>query len=121
MPEQGRGVVADPRRGDVWLGSLDPVIGHEQAGKRPLLVVSDDYFNSSRAGLVIVVPITSRFKNIPYHVALTPPDGGLKVLSYLKCEDVRSIARERLETYWGAVLEETLAEVEDRLRLLMGL
>lgn len=113
--------MADPRRGEVWLGSLDPVIGHEQAGKRPLLIVSDDYFNAGRAGLVIVVPITSHFKNIPYHVTLSPPEGGLKIMSYVKCEDVRSIARERLEVLWGKVTDEALADVEDRLRLLLNL
>jgi mRNA interferase MazF len=113
--------MADLRRADVWLGNLDPVTGHEQAGKQPLLIISDDYFNSGRSGLVIVVPITSQFKNIPYHVPLTPPEGGIKILSYVKCEDVRSIATERLELYWGDVSTETLAVVEDRLHLLMSL
>ena len=86
-----------------------------------MLVVSDDAFNAGRSGLVIVVPLTSHFKNIPYHVAVEPPEGGLKLTSYIKCEDVRSIARERLEVSWGAVSAETLAAVEDRLRLLMRL
>jgi len=113
--------MADPRRGDVWLGNLDPARGYEQAGKRPLLIISDDHFNAGRSGLVIVVPLTSQFKGIPYHVAVGPPEAGLKVMSYIKCEDVRSIARERLETCWGVVSAETLATIEDRLRLLMSL
>ncbi len=113
--------MADPHRGEIWLGNLDPARGREQAGKRLMLILSDDRFNAGRSGLVIVVPLTSHFKRIPYHVAVSPPEAGLKVESYIKCENVRSIARERLETCWGTVSAETLAEVEDRLRLLMGL
>jgi mRNA interferase MazF len=113
--------VNDPRRGEVWLGVLGPAIGHEQAGKRPLLVISDDRFNSSSAGLVIVIPLTSRNKHIPHHVAIAPPEAGLTTVSYAKCEDVRSIARERLETRWGKVSGETIVDVEDRLRLLLRL
>jgi mRNA interferase MazF len=111
----------EPRRGEIWLGSLDPVTGHEQSGKRPLLIVSDDRFNSGRSGLVIVVPLTSQNKRIPYHVPVVPPEGGLKTESYIKCEDVRSIAKERLELAWGQIAATTLTEVEDRLRLLMSL
>src|SRR5438128_11466126 len=48
-----------PIRGEVWLIDLNPVRGHEQAGRRPALVVSDDLFNQGPAGLVIVLPITS--------------------------------------------------------------
>ena len=113
--------MADPRRGDIWLGSLDPTVGNEQAGKRPLLIVSDDRFNAGRSGLVIVMPITKHFKNIPFHVALNPPEGGLKVPSFIECEDVRSISRERLQFHLGSVYAETLAAVEDRLRLLLTL
>ena len=50
--------VPKPVRGEVWDVDLNPVIGHEQGGKRPALVVSADGFNKTQAGLVIVVPIT---------------------------------------------------------------
>jgi mRNA interferase MazF len=113
--------VAEPLRGEIWLGTLDPVVGHEQAGNRPLLIVSDDLFNASRADLVIVAPLTSQEKRIPYHVPVAPPHGGLKTQSYIKCEDVRSIAKERLKSRWGEVSDDTLAEVEHRLRLLLKL
>jgi mRNA interferase MazF len=111
----------EPRRREIWLGSLDPLTGHEQSGKRPLLIVSDDRFNSGRAGLVLVVPLTSQNKHIPYHVTVVPPEGGLRIESYIKCEDVRSIAKARLELSWGEISATTLAAVEDRLRLLLML
>ena len=108
-------------RGEVWLADLNPVRGHEQAGKRPCLVVSVDLFNQGAAGLVIVVPITSKDKSIPFHVAVNPPDGGLKVRSFIKCEDVRSISVERLDKRLGSLSTQAFADVEDRLRILMGL
>ena len=108
-------------RGDVWLVDLNSVRGHEQAGKRPCLIISVDLFNQGASGLAVVLPITSKEKGIPFHVELNPPEGGLKVRSFIKCEDVRSISIERLENRWGTVSLETLAAIEDRLRILMGL
>jgi mRNA interferase MazF len=59
-------------------------------------VVSVDAFNAGPAELVVVLPLTSKAKGIPFHIEIQPPEGGLKQVSYVKCEDVRSISRERL-------------------------
>ncbi|NET58038.1 MAG: type II toxin-antitoxin system PemK/MazF family toxin [Symploca sp. SIO2E6] len=87
----------------MWFTNLNPVKGHEQSGKRPCLIISVDLFNQGASGLVVVLPITSKEKGIPFHVELNPLEGGLKVRSFIKCEDVRSIAVERLEKRWGKV------------------
>ena len=108
-------------RGDIWLADLNPVRSHEQAGRRPVLVVSVDLFNQSRADLVVVIPITSTLRNIPFHVVIQPPEGGLTQPSALLCEAVRSISKDRLINRWGSVPPRTMTEVEDRLRVLMGL
>lgn len=110
-----------PQRGDVWLANLDPTRGREQAGTRPVLIVSANLFNSSPAELVIVLPITSKAKGIRTHVEVTPPEAGMKTRSYIKCEDVRSIAKERLSKRWGRVSPATLDAVETRLRILLEL
>ena len=110
-----------PLRGEIWLVTLDPTISREQAGRRPALVVSDDLFNQSHAELVIVLPITSKSKGIRSHVPISPPEGGLSVKSYIKCEDVRSISVQRLERRLGKVTVETLKEVEHRLRIILVL
>jgi mRNA interferase MazF len=110
-----------PARGQVWLIDLDPARGHEQAGTRPALVVSVDPFNQTALGLAVVVPITSRAKAFPLHVRLDPPEGGLQHTSYAKCEDVRSVSRERLSKPLGRVTPAVLRQVEDRLRLVLGL
>ncbi len=110
-----------PLRGEIWMIDLDPTRGHEQAGKRPALIVSDDVFNSGPAGLAIVLPLTSKTKNVRTHVSVQPPEGGLRTLSFIKCEDVRSVAVERLGKRLGAVSPATLEAVAMRLQILMDL
>ena len=95
--------------------------GREQAGRRPCLIVSDDRLNRSQADLVIVLPITSKDKRIPSHVELVPPEGGLQLRSFIKCEDIRSISTDRLIKAMGRVNPMTLDSVEKRLRLLLNL
>lgn len=110
-----------PSRGEVWLADLDPTIGHEQSGQRPVLVISADSFNDCPAELVVVIPLTSVEKRIPFHIRIDPPEGGLKKRSYAKCEDVRSISTRRLGRRLGIVSSATMTQVEDRIRLVLGL
>ena len=111
----------EPKRGDVWTLNLDPSVGHEQSGTRPAVIISDDIFNHGPAGLVIVLPVTSRSKRIRTHVEVLPPEGGLTLTSYIKCEDVRSVSKNRLIERLGTVSSAILRETEDRLRILMSL
>lgn len=113
--------MAAPARGDIWLADLNPTRGREQRGHRPVLVVSEDIFNQGPAELAIVIPLTSTDRKIPSHVSVIPPEGGLKNTSFILCEAVRSISKERLVRRLGSVSPVTLFEVEDRLRILMGL
>jgi len=108
-------------RGEIWLVGLDPTKGREQAGLCPALVVSVDIFNHGAAELVVVAPITSKAKGIPLHVKVQPPEGGLAMTSFVKCEDMRSISTSRLVRRFGRVSNQTLDSVEDRLRILLGL
>ncbi len=108
-------------RGAVWLASLSPTRGHEQAGVRPVVIVSDDTFNQGPAGLLVVVPMTTTWRGVPLHVQVDPPEGGLRRRSTIKCEDLRSISTDRLIEYWGTLSPPTLAIVDDRLRLLLRL
>jgi mRNA interferase MazF len=110
------------RRGEVWLASFEPVQGHEQAGRRPALVLSVDAFNASRADLVTVLPITSKARpHIPSRVEVRPPEGGLKVPSYVVCEQTRTISIRRLGRRLGAVTPATVARAADVVRMLLGL
>lgn len=113
--------VLEPRRGELWMVDLNPVRGHEQAGLRPGLIVSVDLFNLGPAGLIGILPLTTKAKGIPFHVPVNPPEGGLEKPSFVKCEDVRSVAKERLSIRLGVVSREVLEEVDDRLRILLNL
>jgi mRNA interferase MazF len=113
--------VNPPARGEVWLAELSPTRGHEQSGRRPVLVVSEDLFNRGPAGLVIVLPLTSKWRGVPSHVPLDPPEGGVEHRSAVLCEAVRSVSAERLTVRRGVVERRTMAAVEDRLRILLRL
>ncbi len=103
------------------MADLDPVRGHEQAGTRPVLVISVDEFNRGPAGLIIALPLTSKNKRVLYHVPVTPPEGGLNVASFIKCEDVRSLSVERLTQYRGRVSGATMESVCAILRALIDM
>jgi mRNA interferase MazF len=111
----------EPLRGEVWDLDLDPVLGREQAGFRPALVLSVDLFNLGPADLVVAVPITRTQRKVRWHVPVRPPEGGLATESFIQCENVRSIPKRRLRRRRGPVSAETLEQVEDRVRILPGL
>ena len=111
----------EPSRGDVWDLSFDPTIGHEQAGARPALIVSVDIFNEGPAGLVVAIPLTRTQRKVRWHVPVLAPEGGLASESFIQCENVWSVSKQRLKRRRGRVSEGTMQQVEDRLRILMGL
>ncbi|MDQ2824600.1 MAG: type II toxin-antitoxin system PemK/MazF family toxin [Verrucomicrobiota bacterium] len=113
--------MAEPRRGEIWLADLHPTRGREKAGRRPVLVLSVDAFNSGPADLVVALPLTSTIRDIPLHVNVEKGDGGVKNQSAILCEAIRSISKERLLSRWGTLSKDTMAEVEDRLRILLNL
>jgi mRNA interferase MazF len=111
-----------PRRGEIWLADLNPTRGHEQAGSRPILVISNDTFNRGPAGLVLALPLTRTQRNIPLHVAVDPPEGGLTSRSYIICDSIRSFSKDRLgSSPWGMLSLNTMLQVENILRVLMKL
>lgn len=105
-----------PERGDViWL-TLDPQAGHEQAGRRPALVLSPSAYNG-RVGLALFCPITSQQKGYPFEVAL--PEG-LPVTGVVCADQVKSLDwRARQAVLIGAVPEEVVVEVLQRLQSLL--
>jgi mRNA interferase MazF len=110
-----------PRKGDVWLVDFGDPVGREQSGRRPALVVSADGLNESRAGVVIVVPITTTFRRLPSHVEVDLDGSGLDEVSYAKCEDVKSVSERRLVGLLGAVNDEVTFQIAHALRFLLDL
>ena len=112
---------AQPARGEIWYVNLSPTRGHEQRGQRPALVVSVDRFNQGPADLVIVAPLTTTDRGIPLHVAIEPPEGGVRTRSIIQCDHIRRISRQRLTECWGRVSSDTMETVAERLRIVLGL
>jgi mRNA interferase MazF len=91
-------------RGDVWLFDPEPTRGREIGKKlRPAIIISNNIFNNGPSGLLIIVPLTSKDKNIPCHISIIPKDGGVKEHCFAMCEQIRSISKERLITKWGVI------------------
>lgn len=109
------------RRGEVWWADLSPVRGHEQAGRRPVLVVSDDAYNQSALDMAFVLPLTRTLRSWPSRLRINPPEGGVTAPSELMCDQLRAIAAERLERRLGTVEADTLERVATILRLLLAL
>jgi mRNA interferase MazF len=113
--------VANPARGEVWEVNFNPTVGREQAGRRPALIVSDNALNRGPRGLVVVLPVTGTARGLPSHVPVTPPEGGLTKTSVVMTEQVRSVSKDRLGRRLGAVTTATMAQVEQILRIVLGL
>ena len=107
------------RRGEVWKTVLDPTVGHEQGETRPCLIVSDDDMNTGPSGLVILVPITSKFRGISTWVEFKPGEAGLTTPSWAIPEAVRSVSRCRLLKFMGTATETKLQEIVRCLRYLI--
>jgi mRNA interferase MazF len=98
-----------PLQGEIWLFDPDPIKGNEIGKKvRPSLIVSCNALNKGPAGLVIVVPITSKDKQIPSHICINPPQGGLALKSFAMCEQIRAISKIRLVKKLGQVRSTSL-------------
>ena len=105
-----------PERGDaVWI-TLDSQAGHEQAGRRPALVLSPSAYNG-RVGLAFLCPITNQAKGYPFEVSL-PEE--LPVTGVVGADQVRSLDwRARKASWIGTVPEEVVEEVVRRLQTLL--
>lgn len=113
--------MTQPSRGEVWLVDLDPVRGHETGKKRPALVVSVDRLNHSKAGLVWVMPITTKDKRIRSHVPLRKGMGGATEDAWIKTEELRSVSTDRLMKFRGTVDSKVMSEVLYNVEFFLGL
>lgn len=109
------------KRGAVYMGDPDPVVGHEQGGRRPFLVVSINQMNCSPAGLALAVPLTTTDRRNKLHVRVEPPEGGLERVSYAMPEMVRSLSTVRLQRKLGHASPDTVEAVAKHVGILIGL
>ncbi|MBU1670150.1 MAG: type II toxin-antitoxin system PemK/MazF family toxin [Actinobacteria bacterium] len=107
-------------RRQVWMVELpEERKGHEQRGSRPAVVISDDIYNNGPAGMVIVLPVTSRDTGIPYHIPIPPKEGGLEKRSFIICDQLQSISTSRLIDPRGTISRTTMERAEHILKALI--
>jgi mRNA interferase MazF len=110
------------KRGDIFYGDLSPVIGSEQGGIRPVLVIQNDIGNKY-SPTVIVAAITSQINKakLPTHVELAADSYGITKDSVILLEQIRTIDKKRLKERIGHLSEELMMQVDMALQISFGL
>ena len=106
-------------RGEIRWADLNPVRGHEQAGRRPVLVLSHDVFNE-RSGTVIAVALTSQEPRAGFPLTLESRAAGLTKPSWIKISQIRTLSVDRIARRIARASEEELARVLDGLNEILG-
>lgn len=110
------------KRGHVYYAELNPVIGSEQGGTRPVLIISNDIGNK-HSPTVIVAPITSRVHTkakLPTHTSVKDFDG-LDKDSIILLEQIRTIDKQRLKQYIGMIPDNLMARADKALAISVAL
>lgn len=108
-------------KGEIYLAELSPTIGSEISKKRPVLIVSND-INNQFADTVSIVPITSTTAKIyPFEVFFPKSEGSLINDSKAKCNQIRTIDKQRIQKNLGKISVEKLKEVERAILIHLGI
>ena len=113
--------MTEVRTGDIWLAHLDPTVGHEQGGRRPVVVVSSDGLHSLPINMIAVVPLTGVDRGLVTQPRISSEASGLRRASFARPEDMRAIDGARLERRLGTVSATELAEIRKVLRYFLDL
>lgn len=110
------------RRGDIFYADLSPVVGSEQGGVRPVLIVQNDVGNKY-SPTVIAAAITSRQQkaSIPTHIAINAEATGLSKDSVVLLEQVRTIDKRRLKEKMGSIDSNSMAKVNEAISISFGI
>jgi mRNA interferase MazF len=111
--------VARILRGELRWADLDPTRGREQAGLRPVLIVSHDVFNE-RSGTVIAMALTSQPQRAGFPLTLALTNSKLKKPSWLKISQIRTLSVERIGKRMGSVSAEELDQAIEGLNEIIG-
>ena len=106
-------------RGEVVWADLDPTLGREQAGRRPVLVISHDVFNE-RSGTVIAMAITSQPQRAGVPISFELKSGNLPKRSWVKISQIRTLSTQRLGANIGRVSPEELEQLIEGLNEIVG-
>jgi mRNA interferase MazF len=113
-----------PSRGEIWEVDWSPGRGSEQAGVRPALIVQNNHGNhSARYPNTVVLAISTRGRDIPFHVLVSPSrTNGLRADSFIRCEQILTISKTRLVgSSWGRLTDDQMAQVDEALKRSLAL
>ncbi len=110
------------RRGEIYFADLNPVIGHEQGGRRPVLVIQNDTGNRY-ASTTIVAPLTTSLSERVYPTEVRVPagEGGLPAASSVLLSQVKTIDKDRLDRRVGQLGSSLMQQVDRALMISLGL
>ena len=106
-------------RGEIYWADLNPVRGREQAGLRPILILSADVFNE-HSGTVIAMAITSQSQRAGFPLTLEIKPGNLPKRSWVKISQIRTLSLERIGKKIGKVSPEELVQIIEGLNETIG-
>jgi mRNA interferase MazF len=114
-------MTATPKRGEVWLVNLDPALGSEQAGTRPVIIFQNNIV-SQFSTTVIAIPLTTnqRRASLPICLSIQQGDGGLTQNSVALCFQIRVLDKRRLIRRLGQLSAGTLARLEEVVLATLG-
>ena len=121
-PRPQKKEIAFPRRGEVYLVSFDPTVGHEIQKTRPAVVIQNDVSNQY-SPITIVAAISSQFSEPPFprEVVIEPADSGLSKRSAVIANQIRSVDRLRLQKKIGRLSRQNMERVDEAIRISLGL
>ena len=106
-------------RGEIYWADLDPTQGHEQSGRRPVLILSEDIFNA-RSGTVIAVALTSQEPRAAFPLTLEIVGAGLPKRSWAKISQIRTLSTQRLGSKVGEATAREVAAILEGLNEILG-
>ena len=109
------------KRGDIFYADLSPVIGSEQSGIRPVLVIQNDIGNKYSPTVIVLAITTKRKSNIPTHINVKAGNCGLEKDSVILVEQVRTLDKIRLKEKIGSLDDETMDKVKKALKISLNI
>ncbi|MBU2602696.1 MAG: type II toxin-antitoxin system PemK/MazF family toxin [Actinobacteria bacterium] len=123
VPEDAASTGQVIRRGEIWTVDWTPGRGSEQTGLRPALVIQTDAAcRNQKYPNVIVLAVSTSGRNVPFHIPLTPTqENGLRAPSFVKCEQILTISKDRLRERWGTATADDMDAIAEAVRLVLAI
>lgn len=109
------------KRGDVYYAELNPTVGSEQKGYRPIVIIQNDIGNEHSPTTIAAIITSRKKKGLPTHVHIKDIGSGLSEESIVMLEQIRTIDKRRLGELIGHISDETMANIEDAILCSIGI